>query len=80
MLKKSEFEPSTKMMRMIELILRWKTEAPEDRVIIYSQCMLLLFVMGLNQFVDITSSGTSMLNCALFLATLARNNADRDTI
>ena len=39
MLKSSDFEPSTKMLRMIELVLKWREEAPEDKVIIYSQCM-----------------------------------------
>jgi hypothetical protein len=38
MMKSSKFEPSTKMAHMMQLILQWRKEAPEDKVIIYSQC------------------------------------------
>ena len=35
----SDFEPSTKMTRMMELIQQWRKETPDDKIIIYSQCM-----------------------------------------
>ena len=38
MVKSSKFEPSTKMVRMMNLVIQWRKEAPEDKVIIYSQC------------------------------------------
>lgn len=32
-----DFEPSIKMVKMLEQIKKWDKEAPEDKVIIYSQ-------------------------------------------
>ena len=63
MLKSSDFEPSTKMLRMIELVLKWREEAPEDKVIIYSQCMLIHDYCSYSQLTALFT-GTSMLDRA----------------
>ena len=31
------FEPSVKMIKMMELIKQWDEEAPEDKIVVYSQ-------------------------------------------
>lgn len=33
-----ELEPSTKMLKMLNILQQWYQEAPQDKIIIYSQC------------------------------------------
>ena len=47
-----DFERSAKMQKMVELLIQWKNEAPDDKVIIYSQwtscmdCTRFMFFRG----------------------------------
>lgn len=39
---KEDIEPSTKMRRMLDNIVKWRTANPEDKCIVYSQCVYTL--------------------------------------
>lgn len=41
-LGQDKLEPSTKMRHMAETLVQWCKDAPEDKVIVYSQCKLLI--------------------------------------
>lgn len=65
---KEKFEPSTKMRHMLDTLLQWFTESPDDKIIVYSQCKaftMSTYMAGLISFLP----GTSMLErkTSLFL-------------
>ena len=45
LVEEDQIEVSTKMRRMLESILRWKAESPDDKLIIYSQCKGLNYLI-----------------------------------